>query len=89
MFIPALWFHNTLTLDPSISVNQFFKSLTMNHQFYHKKDLYGNKDLIPSEKSFEMIEKACQNLLVLPDNFSDFYLRKMMDQIQSHLKDNS
>lgn len=50
LFIPSLWFHNTLTLNASISVNQFFKSLTLDHGLYQKKDLYGNKDLGIVEK---------------------------------------
>jgi tRNA wybutosine-synthesizing protein 5 len=86
LFIPSLWFHNTLTLSPSISINQFFKSLTLDHNLYQKKDLYGNKDLIPAEKSIEMVMKACQNLSSLPPDYYDFYLKKLLDVVESHIK---
>lgn len=48
IFIPALWFHNALALDFSISVNVFWKNL--NHELYDKNDPYGNKDLIPANR---------------------------------------
>lgn len=48
IFIPALWFHNTLSIEPSIAINLFWKNLP--HDFYDKKDPYGNKDLIAGAK---------------------------------------
>jgi len=48
IFIPALWFHNTLALDFSIAINVFWKNLK--HELYDKNDPYGNKDLIPANR---------------------------------------
>lgn len=48
IFIPALWFHNTLSIEPSIAINLFWKNLP--HEFYDKKDPYGNKDLVAGAK---------------------------------------
>lgn len=48
LFIPALWFHNTLALTYGIAVNVFWKNLQ--HDYYDKNDFYGNKDLIPAAK---------------------------------------
>lgn len=48
LFIPALWFHNTLALSFGVAVNVFWKNL--DHSLYDKKDFYGNKDLLPAAK---------------------------------------
>jgi tRNA wybutosine-synthesizing protein 5 len=48
LFIPALWFHNTIAHSYGISVNVFWKNLP--HYLYDKTDVYGNKDLIPASK---------------------------------------
>ena len=41
IFIPALWFHSTVALDCSVSVNVFWKNL--DKSMYDPKDVYGNK----------------------------------------------
>lgn len=48
LFIPALWFHNTLALTFGINVNVFWKNLS--DELYDKNDYYGNKDLLPAAK---------------------------------------
>lgn len=48
IFIPSLWFHKTESKEFSISINVFWKNLP--HDLYDKKDVYGNKDLIPATK---------------------------------------
>lgn len=48
LFIPALWFHNVVALEPSLGVNIFWKNLP--HELYDKNDSYGNKDLLPAAK---------------------------------------
>uniref|UniRef100_A0A1B6C0F6 tRNA wybutosine-synthesizing protein 4 n=1 Tax=Clastoptera arizonana TaxID=38151 RepID=A0A1B6C0F6_9HEMI len=48
IFIPALWFHNTLSLTHGVAVNVFWKNL--GHNLYDKNDFYGNKDLLPASK---------------------------------------
>nr|CAD7194244.1 unnamed protein product [Timema douglasi]CAD7421617.1 unnamed protein product [Timema poppensis] len=48
IFIPALWFHNTLALEFGIAVNIFWRHL--NYELYDKNDPYGNKDLIPASR---------------------------------------
>lgn len=48
LFIPALWFHNTLALTYGVAVNIFWKNLQ--HELYDKNDFYGNKDLLPAAK---------------------------------------
>jgi len=47
VFIPALWFHNVIAINFSISVNVFWKNL--DSSLYDKKDTYGNRDLIPAQ----------------------------------------
>lgn len=48
LFIPALWFHNTLALSYGVAVNVFWKNLEP--ELYDKNDFYGNKDLLPASK---------------------------------------
>ena len=50
LYIPALWFHNILTLEEegwALSINIFWKNLPQ--EIYDKKDIYGNKDLLPAQ----------------------------------------
>lgn len=53
MFIPALWFHNVLTLEPSISINVFWKHLQ--DEYYSKKDLYAFDKKLNSLSHFTSI----------------------------------
>lgn len=48
LFIPALWFHNTLAISYGVNINLFWKNLS--DDLYDKNDFYGNKDLIPAAK---------------------------------------
>ncbi|KAL1123505.1 hypothetical protein AAG570_002583 [Ranatra chinensis] len=50
LYIPALWFHNTICIGPSIGVNVFWKNLP--HSMYDNSDVYGNKDLVPASKVY-------------------------------------
>lgn len=65
LFIPALWFHNTYALsrrkdEPVMSVNIFWHHLEKT--FYDKKDLYGNKDLVPAVEAFKSLQQ-CINFI--------------------------
>lgn len=48
LFIPANWIHAIQTLEPSISINTFFRTEPL-EKFYdvRKKDIWGNVDLAP------------------------------------------
>jgi len=67
LFIPAMWFHNVVTLSPSISVNIFFRHLEPDQ--YNPKDLYGNKDFIVAEKALTQIDEALATLQQLPEYY--------------------
>ena len=45
LYIPALWFHNVVSLDFSVAVNVFWRRLAPD--MYDAKDTYGNKDPLP------------------------------------------
>lgn len=81
LFIPALWFHNTLALSYGVAVNVFWKNLE--HGLYDKNDFYGNKDLLPaakvqyvkSSKRFHLslnIISSCWRYFILIDLFYCF-----------------
>ncbi|EFJ46547.1 hypothetical protein VOLCADRAFT_121064, partial [Volvox carteri f. nagariensis] len=46
LFLPSLWFHNVTATgtEMSVSVNVFWRHLPP--ECYHRKDLYGNRDLV-------------------------------------------
>jgi tRNA wybutosine-synthesizing protein 5 len=66
LYIPALWFHNVLSLDePSIAINYFWKHLD-DDTLYDKKDLYGNKDFVPAAKALALVDELQIYLQQLP-----------------------
>ena len=54
-------------------------------EFYQKKDLYGDKDLVLAKKAMLELEKFCQSVETLPEHYSQFYLQKMASLINSRL----
>jgi len=83
LFIPALWFHNVLAINFSISVNVFWKHL--DDCFYEKKDLYGNKDLVQATKAFQSTDKCIKELNLLPKVYRNFYLKRVIEIYKQNL----
>lgn len=81
IFIPAMWFHNIVTLDFSVGINVFYK--TLDEKFYDQKDIYGNKDLIPAARAMQMVDKAVKMLEDLPLEYRDFYSRLLVRKIEN------
>ena len=81
LFIPALWFHNVKALDSGIAVNVFWKHLESQH--YDQKDTYGNRDLLPAQKAFQIMDRAMKALDALPAEYRDFYGRCLVSRIES------
>ncbi|XP_056145061.1 tRNA wybutosine-synthesizing protein 5 [Lampris incognitus] len=80
LFIPALWFHNTLALQFGVGVNVFWRHLPA--ETYDKKDPYGNKDPLAATKALQALERALHTLDDLPPDYRDFYGRRMIQRIQ-------
>lgn len=83
LFIPALWFHNVQALEFSVAVNTFWRHL--DDAVYDKKDVYGNKDLLPAQRAFQLVDKAITTLAELPDEYRDFYAQRLVNNIKSQL----
>ncbi|XP_018611390.1 tRNA wybutosine-synthesizing protein 5 isoform X1 [Scleropages formosus] len=81
IFIPALWFHNTLALQFGVGVNVFWRHLP--EESYDKRDPYGNKDLVAAARAMQATERALRALEDLPPDYRDFYARRMVLHIQS------
>ncbi|KAI5628537.1 tRNA wybutosine-synthesizing protein 5 [Silurus asotus] len=81
LFIPALWFHNTLALQFGIGVNVFWRHLPLDS--YDKKDPYGNKDPVAATRALQTLERALGALDELPAEYRDFYARRMVSRIQN------
>ncbi|XP_061649450.1 tRNA wybutosine-synthesizing protein 5 isoform X2 [Phyllopteryx taeniolatus] len=80
LFIPALWFHNTLALQFGVGVNMFWRQLPADS--YDKKDPYGNKDPVAASRALQTLERALRCLDELPPEYRDFYGRRMIQQIR-------
>ncbi|XP_043988888.1 tRNA wybutosine-synthesizing protein 5 [Gambusia affinis] len=81
LFIPALWFHNTLALHFGVGVNVFWRHLPADA--YDKKDPYGNKDPVAAARALQTLERALHALDELPAEYRDFYGRRMVQRIQN------
>uniref|UniRef100_A0A3P8ZSK9 tRNA wybutosine-synthesizing protein 5 n=1 Tax=Esox lucius TaxID=8010 RepID=A0A3P8ZSK9_ESOLU len=81
LFIPALWFHNTLALQFGVGVNIFWRHLPAER--YDKKDPYGNKDPVAATRALQTLERALHILDELPPDYRDFYGRRMVLRIQN------
>ncbi|KAI2660624.1 tRNA wybutosine-synthesizing protein 5 [Labeo rohita] len=81
LFIPALWFHNTLALEFGVGVNVFWKHLPSDS--YDKKDPYGNKDPVAATRALQSLERTLGILEELPTDYRDFYARRMVLRIQN------
>ncbi|EKX39134.1 hypothetical protein GUITHDRAFT_143741 [Guillardia theta CCMP2712] len=80
LFIPALWFHNVVSLDFSIAVNVFWRHLP--RDMYDGKDTYGNRDPLPANRAMQQVGTLIKTLETLPADHRDFYARKIVRKIQ-------
>ena len=83
LFLPAMWFHNVLSLEAAISVNIFWRHLPQ--ALYAKKDLFGNADLAPAAAAFALSETIESHLTAMPEDYRDFYTRLLMSRLSKHL----
>lgn len=80
LFIPALWFHNVTSQEFGVGVNVFWKHLPS--ECYDKTDTYGNKDLAAAARAAQILDRALKTLEELPEEYRDFYGRRMVLRIQ-------
>ncbi|XP_077174879.1 tRNA wybutosine-synthesizing protein 5-like isoform X3 [Paroedura picta] len=80
LFIPALWFHNVTSEEFGVGVNVFWKHLPA--ECYDKTDTYGNKDLAAASRAAQILDRALKTLDELPEEYKDFYGRRMALRIQ-------
>ena len=81
LFIPALWFHNVVSLDFSVAVNLFWRHL--DKKLYDVRDTYGNKDPLPAQRAQQIVDRALKALEELPDDYRDFYARQIVSRIEA------
>ncbi|XP_068602350.1 tRNA wybutosine-synthesizing protein 5 [Brachionichthys hirsutus] len=80
LFIPALWFHNTVALQFGVGVNVFWRHLPAGS--YDRNDPYGNRDPVAAARALQALERALHALDELPADYRDFYGRRMIQRIQ-------
>jgi len=80
LFIPALWFHNVISLDFGVAINIFWRHLP--NDAYDPKDVYGNRDPVPAARVMQSLDKNLQTLDKLPEEYRDFYARRMIARIK-------
>ncbi|KAM9548293.1 tRNA wybutosine-synthesizing protein 5 isoform 1-T1 [Guaruba guarouba] len=80
LFIPALWFHNVISEEFGVALNVFWKHLPAD--CYDKNDTYGNKDPTAASRAIQILDRALKTLEELPEEYRDFYARRMVLRIQ-------
>ncbi|ELU01364.1 hypothetical protein CAPTEDRAFT_90346, partial [Capitella teleta] len=80
LFIPAFWFHNVINEEGGVAVNAFWQHLDASA--YDAKDPYGNKDLAVGARVLQSLDRALKILDELPQQYRDFYGRRMILRIQ-------
>jgi tRNA wybutosine-synthesizing protein 5 len=80
----ALWFHNVINVECGVAVNVFWRHLCADQ--YDKSDVYGNKDPVVVTRAMQMVERSLKLIESLPDEYSDFYCRKVIAKMRSRLK---
>ena len=73
--------------DFGVAINIFWRHLAADA--YDPKDVYGNRDPVPAARVLQSLDKNLQTLEKLPDEYRDFYARRMIARIKEkfHLQD--
>lgn len=80
LFPSAFWFHNVINLEWGVAVNAFWQHL--DSSCYDNRDTYGNKDLVAGSRALQSLDRALKILDELPEEYKDFYGRRMIARIQ-------
>ncbi|XP_007126178.1 tRNA wybutosine-synthesizing protein 5 isoform X2 [Physeter macrocephalus] len=80
LYLSALWFHNVISEEFGVGVNVFWKHLPS--ECYDKTDTYGNKDPTAASRAAQILDRALKTLAELPEEYRDFYARRMVLHIQ-------
>ncbi|KAM5266164.1 tRNA wybutosine-synthesizing protein 5 isoform 2-T5 [Hipposideros larvatus] len=80
LYLSALWFHNVISEEFGVGVNVFWKHLPS--ECYDKTDTYGNKDPTAAARAAQILDRALKTLAELPEEYRDFYARRMVLHIQ-------
>ena len=80
LYIPALWFHNVVSLDFSVAVNVFWRTLPKD--CYDAKDTYGNRDPLPANRAMQQVGTMLKSLEALPPIHRDFFARRLVQMIK-------
>ncbi|KAL5005656.1 hypothetical protein ScPMuIL_016814 [Solemya velum] len=83
LFIPALWFHNVISLEFGVAINVFWKHL--DDKLYDNKDTYGNRDPLPAMRAFQILDRSLKTLEELPEEYREFYAKRLILRIQSKM----
>ncbi|XP_074949952.1 tRNA wybutosine-synthesizing protein 5 isoform X2 [Phalacrocorax aristotelis] len=80
LYLSALWFHNVISEEFGVALNVFWKHLPA--ESYDKSDTYGNKDPMAASRAIQILDRALKTLEELPEEYRDFYARRMVLRIQ-------
>ena len=64
-----------------MAVNVFWRHLDIS--YYDNHDTYGNKDVLPGIRALQVMDRALKILEELPDEYKDFYARRLVSKIES------
>ncbi|EMR11280.1 hypothetical protein PNEG_00309 [Pneumocystis murina B123] len=81
LYIPAFWLHAVQSLEPSISVNVFWRHLDYQYYSTLTNDVYGNKDLKAYENGRILIKKIFEGFRGLTGDERGFYLQRLAAEL--------
>ncbi|KAK9473057.1 uncharacterized protein V1510DRAFT_364432 [Dipodascopsis tothii] len=81
LFIPEMWLHAMVSLEPSVSINTFHYAHDP-RQYGPGRDLYGNRDLKPYRDGRELVRKIVDGADTLRPAARQFYLLRLADELR-------
>ena len=81
LYIPPLWFHHVSCTGFCASVNMFWRDLPLH--LYERKDLYGNRDVVPFGKAAAAVDQAVHDMEQLPQPYRDFYTARLRQKLDA------
>lgn len=80
LFLPPMWLHAARAVSGfSVAVNVFFRNLQTGYAL--GRDVYGNRDLTAYEKGRTEVEKIVSTFDRVPRDASEFYLRRLAEEL--------
>ncbi|KAH0605529.1 uncharacterized protein H6S33_004751 [Morchella sextelata] len=85
LYLPELWPHAALPLEPCVAINVFFRGLKSGYGV--GKDVYGNRDLAAYEKGRGLVGRIAREFEGLPETARRFYMERLVEELADVARD--